>query len=101
MEILDFFCSDIFCDVLEFFVIFLFLKVENVLFEKLFVIKEKIKEVLGNIVDGKEFIDMKCMGVVIYCKILDIKNKFENCLYDIFVDIIVSDFLYFFKLEDF
>ena len=100
VEIPDPFCSDISCDVLEFSATSLLLKAENVPFEKLSATKEKIKEVLGNIADGKESIDMKRMGVVIHRKILDTKNKFENRPHDTFADIIVSDFLYSSKPED-
>lgn len=101
MEILDLFCSDILCDIMEFLESVFVIKVENVFFEKFFVVKEKVKEVLGNLSNGKEVIDMNRFGVVIYRKILDLKNRFENYFYDIFVDVIVGDFLYLVKLEDF
>lgn len=101
VEIFDLFCSDIDCDVLEFLESVFIIRVENVLFDKFFVVKEKVKEVFGNFVEGREVIDMDCFNVVIYWKILDIKNRFENCFYDMFVDVLVRDFFYFIKLEDF
>ena len=100
MEIPNPFCSDISCDVLEFLETSLLIKAENVPFEKLSATKEKIKEVLGNLAEGKEAIDMKRLGVVVHRKILDIKNKFENHPHDTFADAIVGDFLYSTKTED-
>ena len=101
VEIQDPFCSDISCDVLEFSETSLFLKAANVPFEKLSATKDKIKEVLGNIADGKEAIDMKRMSVVIHRKILETKDKFEKNPHDTFADIIIGDFLYSSKQEEF
>lgn len=100
VEIPDPFCSDISCDVEEFLETALIIKAENVPFEKLSATKDKIKEVLGNLVDGKEAIDMDRLGVVIHRKILDTKNRFENHPHDTFADAIVGDFLYSSKPED-
>ncbi|XP_015753163.1 PREDICTED: uncharacterized protein C05D11.1-like [Acropora digitifera] len=100
VEIQDPFCSDISCDVLEFSETSLLLKAANVPFEKLSATKDKIKEVLGNIADGKEAIDMKRMSVVIHRKILETKDKFEKNPHDTFADIIIGDFLYSSKPEE-
>ena len=100
VEIPDPFCSDISGDVLEFLESCLVIKAENVPFEKLSAAKEKIKEVLGNLADGKEAIDMERLGVVIHRKILDTKNRFENHPHDTFADAIVGDFLYSTKPEE-
>lgn len=100
VEIPDPFCSDISCDVMEFLESALLIKAENVPFEKLSAAKEKVKEVLGNLANGKEAIDMNRLGVVIHRKILDSKNRFENYPHDTFADAIVGDFLYSAKPED-
>ena len=100
VEIQDPFCSDISCDLLEFSETSLLLKAANVPFEKLSATKDKIKEVLGNIADGKEAINMERMSVVIHRRILDTKDKFEKNPHDTFADIIVADFLYSSKLEE-
>ncbi|XP_073242896.1 uncharacterized protein C05D11.1-like [Porites lutea] len=100
VEIPDPFCSDISCDILEYLESCLVIKAKNVPFEKLNATKEKIKEVLGNLAEGKEVIDMSRMDVVIHRKILDTKNNFENHAHDTFADAIVGDFLYSTKAED-
>lgn len=100
VEIPDPYCSDISCDVLEFLESSLLIKAENVPFEKLSATKDKIKEVLRNLADGKEAIDMKRLGVVIHRKILDTKNRFENRPHDTFAFGILGDFLYSSKPED-
>lgn len=100
VEIPDPFCSNISCDVLEYLESCLMIKAQNVPFGKLNATKEKIKEVLGNLTEGKEVIDMGRMGVVIHRKILDTKNNFENHPHDTFADSIVGDFLYSTKAED-
>ena len=100
VEIQDPFCSDISCDLLEFSETSLLLKAANVPFEKLSATKDKIKEVLGNIADGKEAINMERMSVVIHRRILDTKDKFEKNPHDTFADIIVADFLYSSKPEE-
>ena len=100
VEIPDPFCSDICCDVMEFLESASLIKAENVPFEKLSAAKEKVKEVLGNLANGKEAIDMNRLGVVIHRKILDTKNRFENYPHDTFADAIVGDFLYSSKPED-
>lgn len=100
VEIPDPFCSDISCDVMGFLESSLLIKAENVPFEKLSAAKEKIKEVLGNLANGKEAIDMNRLGVVIHRKILDTKNRFENHPHDTFADAIVGDFLYSSKPQD-
>lgn len=100
VEIADPFCSDISCDVMEFLESAFLIKAENVPFEKLSEAKGKVKEVLGNLANGKEAIDMKRLGVVIHRKILDTKNRFENYPHDTFADAIVGDFLYSSKPED-
>ena len=100
VEISDPFCSDISCDVLEFSRSCFVIKAENVPFEKLSAAKEKIREVLQNLADGKEALDMKRMAVVVHRKILDVKNRFENHPHDTFADALVADFLYSSKPED-
>lgn len=100
VEIPDPFCSDISSDVMEFLESAFLIKAENVPFEKLSAAKGKVKEVLGNLANGKEAIDMKRLGVVIHRKILDTKNRFENYPHDTFADAIVGDFLYSCKPED-
>lgn len=100
VEIPDPFCNDISCGVLDFLETSLFLKAKSVPFKKLCATKEKIKEVLGNLADGKEAIDMKRMGVVIHRKILDTKDKFEDDPHDTFADALVGDFLYSIKPQD-
>ena len=100
VEIPDPFCSDISCDILEYLESCLVIKAKNVPFGKLNATKEKIKQVLGNLAEGKEVIDMSRMGVVIHRKILDTKNNFENHPHDTFADAIVSDFLYSTRAED-
>ena len=100
VEIPDPFCSDISCDILEYLESCLVIKAKNVPFGKLNATKEKIKQVLGNLAEGKEVIDMSRMGVVIHRKILDTKNNFENHPHDTFADAIVGDFLYSAKAED-
>lgn len=100
VETPDPFCSDISCDILEYLESCLVIKAKNVPFGKLNATKEKIREVLGNLAEGKEVIDMSRMGVVIHRKILDTKNNFENHPHDTFADAIVGDFLYSTKAED-
>ena len=100
VEIPDPFCSDISCDIMEFLESAFVIKAENVPFEKLSAAKEKVKEVLGSLSNGKEAIDMNRLGVVIHRKILDSKNRFENYPHDTFADAIVGDFLYSAKPED-
>ena len=100
VEIPDPFCSDISGDVMEFLESAILIKAENVPFDKLSAAKEKVKEVLGNLANGKEAIDMNRLGVVIHRKILDTKNRFENYPHDTFADAIVGDFLYSCKPED-
>ena len=100
VEIPDPFCSDIGCHELEFLESAFLIKAENVPFDKLLAAKEKIKEVLGNLVGGREVIDMERLNVVIHRKILDTKNKFENHPHDTFADVLVGDFLYSTKSED-
>ena len=100
VEIPDPFCSDISCDILEYLESCLVIKAKNVPFVKLNATKEKIKQVLGNLAEGKEVIDMSRMGVVIHRKILDTKNNFENHPHDTFADAIVGDFLYSTRAED-
>ncbi|KAL9988958.1 hypothetical protein ACROYT_G003456 [Oculina patagonica] len=100
VEIPDPFCSDISCDVMGFLESSLLIKAENVPFEKLSAAKEKIKQVLGNLANGKQAIDMNRLGVVIHRKILDTKNRFENHPHDTFADAIVGDFLYSSKPQD-
>lgn len=100
VEIADPFCSDISSDVMEFLESAFLIKAENVPFEKLSAAKGKVKEVLGNLANGKEAIDMKRLRVVIHRKILDTKNRFENYPHDTFADAIVGDFLYSCKPED-
>lgn len=100
VEIPDPFCSDIDCDVLEFLESAFIIRAENVSFDKLSTAKEKVKEVLGNLAEGREVIDMDRLNVVIHRKILDTKNRFENRPHDTFADVLVRDFLYSSKSED-
>ena len=100
VEIPDPFCSDIDCDVLEFLESAFIIRAENVSFDKLSAAKGKVKEVLGNLAEGREAIDMDRLNVVIHRKILDTKNRFENRPHDTFADVLVRDFLYSTKSED-
>lgn len=100
VEIPDPFCSDIDCDVLEFLESAFIIRAENVSFDKLSAAKEKVKEVLRNLAEGREVIDMDRLNVVIHRKILDTKNRLENRPHDTFADVLVRDFLYSTKSED-
>ncbi|XP_033118146.1 uncharacterized protein C05D11.1-like [Anneissia japonica] len=94
VEIKDPYCSKVRKSIIENSEACFYIKFDNTPVGKLDQIREKLLSVIGDIVSGKESIDMSRMTSVIHREILDSLNSMEERPHDTFAFICIGDFLY-------
>ncbi|XP_071956159.1 uncharacterized protein C05D11.1-like [Antedon mediterranea] len=100
VEIEDPYCSKVRKSIIENSEACFYIKFDNTPVGKLDQIKQKLLTVIGDIVSGKEAIDMTRMASVIHREILDSLNNMEERPHDTFAFICIGDFLYGNKAEE-